>query len=156
MEFGKIFENLKLKFFNKNSTQDRNANAKSKNGKAAATTGDHSPIQMDETNIINNINIESPGRGGDGGSPTAIGNNNTIIGGQGGAGGPGAKGGNGGGGVHHGDNLVVMGGEGGEAGQFDRGGKGGRSPFEILGYPNIQLPDGTKLWDKGRGGNGFP
>ncbi|MEK7106509.1 MAG: hypothetical protein AAB895_04115, partial [Patescibacteria group bacterium] len=53
-----------------------------------------------------------------------------------------------------GNNSFAMGGEGGEAGQVDRGGRGGRSPLEILGIPNTQLPDGTHLWDYGRGGDG--
>jgi hypothetical protein len=47
-----------------------------------------------------------------------------------------------------------MGGEGGEAGQHHRGGRGGRSPLELLGMKNEQLPDGTWLWDYGRGGDG--
>ena len=99
-------------------------------------------------------NIIVDGRGGNGGSPTINGNNGVAVGGPGGAGGHYGRGGDGGGGVHIGGNIFAMGGEGGEAGQHDRGGKGGRSPLEILGIPNRQLPDGTWLWDKGRGGDG--
>jgi hypothetical protein len=49
---------------------------------------------------------------------------------------------------------LAVGGEGGEAGQLDRPARGGRSGAEVLGIPNIQLPDGTWLWDYGRGGDG--
>lgn len=92
--------------------------------------------------------------GGSGGNAKASGLNSSAIGGMGGGGGPGGKGGNGGSAEAFGDNSFVMGGEGGEAGQLDRGGRGGRSPLEILGIPNSQLPDGTHLWDYGRGGDG--
>ncbi|KXJ98083.1 MAG: hypothetical protein UZ19_OD1000803 [Parcubacteria bacterium OLB19] len=74
--------------------------------------------------------------------------------GIGGGGGPGGKGGDGGSAEIVGDNGFAMGGEGGEAGQLDRGGREGRSPLEISGVPNTQLPDGTHLWDYGRGGDG--
>jgi hypothetical protein len=49
---------------------------------------------------------------------------------------------------------TAMGGEGGEAGQAHRGGRGDRSPAELLGLPNILLPDGTCPWDRGPGGDG--
>lgn len=93
-------------------------------------------------------------QGGRGGNAKVNGTNSTAIGGLGGGGGPLGKGGDGGSAEAIGDNCFAMGGEGGEAGQLDRGGKGGRSPFEILGHENIQLPDGSFLWDKGRGGDG--
>jgi hypothetical protein len=38
--------------------------------------------------------------------------------------------------------------------QADRGGRGGRSGLELSGVPNIELPDGTRLWEYGRGGDG--
>jgi len=47
-----------------------------------------------------------------------------------------------------------LGGEGGEAGQHNRGGQGGRSPFEVLGIPNIKMDDGRWLWEIGKGGDG--
>jgi hypothetical protein len=75
-----------------------------------------------------------------------------AIGGAGGGGGVG-RGGDGGDAKVVGDGMA-LGGEGGEAGQVDRGGRGGRSPLEVLGVPNRQLPDGTWLWDYGRGGDG--
>ncbi|MBK5215642.1 MAG: hypothetical protein JJE53_02455 [Candidatus Pacebacteria bacterium] len=92
--------------------------------------------------------------GGRGGNAKVNGNNSTAIGGLGGGSGSFGNGGDGGNAEAIGDNCFAMGGEGGEAGQLDRGGKGGRSPFEILGHENIQLPDGSFLWDKGRGGDG--
>ena len=94
------------------------------------------------------------GQGGDGGKATVHGSG-TAIGGLGGGGGSpgGGYGGAGGGAEVHGDGFA-MGGEGGEAGQADHGGRGGRSPLEILGVPNQQLPDGRWLWEFGRGGDG--
>ena len=147
----KVWARLIL-FFRLSLIRNRSPNSKSisrsESGSAAATTGDNSPI-----NIINNTTPEAPGRGGNGGSPTIVGSG-IAIGGSGGAGGQYGRGGDGGGGVHTGKNVFAIGGEGGEAGQFDRGGKGGRSPLEILEVPNQQLPDGTWLWDRGRGGDG--
>lgn len=90
--------------------------------------------------------------GGKGGNASVKGSG-TAIGGKGGGGGPGGKGGDGGNAHVDGDGFA-MGGEGGEAGQLERGGRGGRSPLEILGFPNITLPDGSKLWEYGRGGDG--
>ncbi len=92
--------------------------------------------------------------GGRGGNAKVNGANSTAIGGLGGGGGLYGKGGDGGSAEVVGNNGFSMGGEGGEAGQLDRGGRGGRSPMEILGIKNTQLPDGTFLWDYGRGGNG--
>ena len=99
----------------------------------------------------NSKNISSGGKGGD---AKVSGKNSVALGGIGGGGGPGGKGGDGGAAEAIGDNAFAMGGEGGEAGQVDRGGRGGRSPLEILGIPNTQLPDGTHLWDYGKGGDG--
>jgi hypothetical protein len=81
--------------------------------------------------------------GGKGGNAKVTGSNSVAIGGIGGGGGSGGKGGDGGSAEVAGDNAFAMGGEGGEAGQLDRGGRGGRSPLEILGVPNMQLPDGA-------------
>lgn len=103
----------------------------------------HNPYSLNDYN-----------NGGRGGNAKVNGNYSTAIGGLGGGGGPFGKGGDGGNAEAIGDNCFAMGGEGGEAGQLDRGGRGGRSPFEILGHENIQLPDGSFLWDKGRGGDG--
>lgn len=99
-------------------------------------------------------NVRTTHNGGKGGDAKVSGNNSVAIGGIGGGSGPGGKGGDGGSAEAAGDNSFAMGGEGGEAGQAGRGGRGGRSPFEILGVPNTQLPDGTYLWDRGKGGNG--
>ena len=93
-------------------------------------------------------------RGGRGGNATASGINSRAIGGKGGGSGPYGTGGAGGDAETKGENSFSMGGEGGEAGQVDRGGKGGRGPMEVLGIPNRQLPDGTWLWDIGKGGDG--
>jgi|SRR3989344_1988998 len=93
-------------------------------------------------------------KGGKGGDAKVSGNNSVAVGGIGGGAGPGGKGGDGGSAEVVGDNAFAMGGEGGEAGQADRGGRGGRSPLEILGVPNTKLPDGTYLWDYGKGGDG--
>ncbi len=95
-----------------------------------------------------------PSRGGSGGHARVAGSGTAIGGAGGNAGAPGAgQGGNGGSAEVEGDGFA-LGGEGGEAGQADRGGRGGRSPLEVLGVPNQQLPDGSWLWDKGRGGDG--
>lgn len=91
-------------------------------------------------------------RGGRGGNATVTGLG-TAMGGMGGGGGPGGAGGAGGDAALVGRGFA-MGGEGGEAGQGERGGRGGRSPAEVMGLPNILLPDGTHLWDRGRGGDG--
>lgn len=90
--------------------------------------------------------------GGKGGSATVNGNG-TAIGGPGGGGGPYGPGGDGGEALVIGDGFAA-GGEGGEAGQIDRGGRGGRSGYEAAGLPNYQLPDGTWIYDYGRGGDG--
>lgn len=92
------------------------------------------------------------GSGGAGGKATVSGNG-TALGGPGGKGGSFGQGGKGGDAHVKGDGFAA-GGEGGEAGQFDRGGKGGRSAAEVHGIPNRQLPDGSWLWDYGRGGDG--
>ena len=89
------------------------------------------------------------GGGGRGGSATVTGIG-TAIGGPGGAGGPGGKGGDGGDAALVGTGSA-MGGEGGEAGQAHRGGRGGRSPAELLGLPNILLPDGNPPVGSGTG-----
>ena len=95
-----------------------------------------------------------PSRGGSGGHARVAGSGIAIGGAGGNAGVPGAgKGGDGGNAEVEGDGFA-LGGEGGEAGQADRGGRGGRSPLKVLGVPNQQLPDGSWLWDKGRGGDG--
>ncbi len=104
--------------------------------------------------LITQLYAKKDNNGGNGGNVKVSGNNSVGIGGIGGGAGPGGKGGDGGSVEAFGDNAFALGGEGGEAGQTDRGGRGGRSPFEILGYENIQLPDGSFLWDKGRGGDG--
>lgn len=90
--------------------------------------------------------------GGKGGDALVTGSG-TAIGGPGGGGGPGGKGGDGGSAVVNGDGFAA-GGEGGEAGQLGRGGRGGRSGYEAAGLPNFQLPDGTWMYDYGRGGDG--
>lgn len=90
--------------------------------------------------------------GGEGGSAT-VGGSGIAVAGPGGGGGIGGSGGTGGGGTVAGDG-VVFGGEGGGAGQPDRRGRGGRGGLELSGIPNQQLPDGTWLWDYGRGGDG--
>jgi hypothetical protein len=94
------------------------------------------------------------GRGGKGGDATVVGHG-VAKGGRGGKGGPAGagRGGDGGSAEVKGDGFA-LGGEGGEAGQPDRPGRGGRSPLEVLGAPNIKLPDGSSLWDYGRGGDG--
>ena len=63
---------------------------------------------------------------------------------KGGAGGA-IGGGDGGSAYVGGDGMAL----GGEAGQADRG---GRNPLEANGGPNVQLPDGTWIFDYGRGG----
>jgi hypothetical protein len=90
------------------------------------------------------------GPGGVGGDARASGAQSVAVGGPGGRGGigPGQEGGS----VQAGLGVTAAGGEGGEAGQ--PGGRGGRSGAEVIGIPNVQLPDGTWLWDYGRGGNG--
>jgi ribosomal protein L37AE/L43A len=110
-------------------------------------------IKIDHEESI--LNLSSNGQGGKGGNASVSGNG-TAMGGRGGGGGVDGKGGDGGDANVVGDGFA-MGGEGGEAGQLNRPARGGRSPFEILGIPNEQLPDGSWLWEKGRGGDGaFP
>lgn len=78
-----------------------------------------------------------PGRGG----------NATVSGSglaKGGAGG--APGGGDGGSAYVGGDGIAL---GGEAGQAERG---GRNPLQANGGPNAQMPDGTWIWDYGRGG----
>ncbi|MBV9571931.1 MAG: hypothetical protein JO056_11890 [Alphaproteobacteria bacterium] len=95
------------------------------------------------------------GSGGEGGKATVIGKRSQAFGGPGGRGGPYGHGGKGGDAIVHGDDSVAQGGEGGEAGQAGgKGGRGGRSPAELRDLPNVQLPDGSHLWDYGRGGTG--
>lgn len=112
-----------------------------------------------------NINHPPPapaellGKGGPGGK--GIGKDGGVgMGGKGGAGGLG-DGGAGGDGIGEGPGSMGLGGEGGSSTQPDgTPGHGGRSPMEVLHekfpdnpmYQNRLLPDGTMLWDKGRGG----
>lgn len=92
------------------------------------------------------------GMGGAGGNAKV--GNGYAIGGKGGRGGVPGSGSGGAGGDAEAVSGLALGGEGGDAGQSDGGGKGGRSGFEVLGRPNYQFPDGTWLWDYGRGGDG--
>ena len=93
------------------------------------------------------------GSGGQGEDARANGAGSFAMGGPGGHGGVGP--GRAGGGAQGGPGVTSAGGEGGEAGQPDgRGGRGGGSGAEVMGAPNVPLPDGTHLWDYGRGGNG--
>lgn len=85
--------------------------------------------------------IQEPLRYGRGGDATVTGDG-VAKGGRGGA----IGGGDGGSAYVGGDGVAL----GGEAGQADRG---GRSPIEANGGPNVQLPNGTWLWDYGRGGD---
>lgn len=78
-----------------------------------------------------------PGRGGN----AAVSGNGFAKGGAGGS----LGGGDGGSAYVGGDGIAL----GGEAGQADRG---GRNPIQANGGPNAQMPDGTWLWDYGRGG----
>jgi hypothetical protein len=109
-------------------------------------------ISLVITFLSGNFSDRQQGRGGKGGNARVKGDG-AAFGGRGGGSGVYGRGGDGGNAEIDGDGFA-MGGEGGEAGQIDRGGRGGRSPFEILGIPNEQLPDGSWLWDKGRGGDG--
>ena len=89
------------------------------------------------------------GKGGAGGSPTATGNGNILIGGQGGRGGAGWSGdaGAGGGGEMQGDNALMIGGNGGHAATWDgQGGQPARSPMYGIGP--------TMMWKYGQGGRG--
>jgi len=109
------------------------------------------------TNLIRETqhqSIYAAGQGGRGGNAKVDGSGIAIggIGGRGGS--PGSGSGGAGGNAEVKGNGLAMGGEGGEAGQIDRGGNGGRSPLEILGIPNRQLPDGRWLWGFGCGGDG--
>lgn len=95
------------------------------------------------------------GQGGNGGNAKVCGNG-TAIGGSAGKGGNKrcGRGGNGGDASIMGDGIAI-GGTGGDAGRLDgTSAKGGMNVFEALGRPNIQLPDGTYLWDYGKGGDG--
>ena len=98
--------------------------------------------------VKNNLNKDQPGRGGDGGGGTIIGNRGTIVGGKGGSGGIAGVGGKGGGGHVVGDDALIIGGDGGSAATPDgRGGIGAKGPTEKFGFP-------TAVWDFGRGGSG--
>ena len=147
--FEKVFSSLNLSFWSKRENS-HNQKFLVKNGDVLSTVGDNSPIQRAEN--INNYVFAPTGSGGRGGSATVRGNG-IAIGGSGGNAGPGGAGGDGGSGYIEGDGIA-LGGEGGEAGQLCKGGKGGRSPMEAHGLPNRQLPDGSWLWDYGRGGDG--
>jgi hypothetical protein len=96
------------------------------------------------------------GRGGDGGSGKIVGGEGVIIGGTGGSGGPvgAGRGGDGGSGSISGGGGLIIGGAGGEAGQYGRGGRGGMSPLAAFGLDGFILPDGRRLSDFGRGGDG--
>ena len=87
--------------------------------------------------------------GGTGGEARASGRG-LAIGGPGGAAGPYGSGGRGGDAHAFGEGIAV----GGEGGHGD--GRGGRSGAEVLGVPNERMPDGSWLWDYGRGGNSYP
>ena len=99
---------------------------------------------------------ENGGHGGIGGSGTIEGNEGLIIGGRGGRSGRPdcGSGGDGGSGSIKGDGGIIIGGDGGEAAQFGRPGLGAQSPLDRLGLGDIRLPDGSRLGDFGRGGNG--
>ncbi|GAA1153973.1 hypothetical protein GCM10009630_60220 [Kribbella jejuensis] len=88
-----------------------------------------------------------PGQGGRGGAAT-VGGTGLAVGGPGGGGGPSGAGGDGGSAEVGGDGWAF----GGEGGGAD--GRGGRSGYELAGLPNFQLPDGTWMYDIGRGGDG--
>lgn len=93
------------------------------------------------------------GIGGAGGSAKV--GSGYAIGGKGGRGGvPGSGSAGAGGNAEVAGEGLALGGEGGDAGQADSGGKGGRNGFEVLGVPNYQFPDGSWLWEFGRGGDG--
>jgi hypothetical protein len=109
------------------------------------TSGNGNIIQINETSAI------PSGKGGN----ATVNGDGIAKGGHGGKSGPWGHGGNGGDAYVVG-NGTAIGGEGGEAAQLDRGGKGGRSAMEVHGIPNMQLPDGSWLWDYGRGGDGAP
>ncbi len=140
----KICDTLKAKFLNFFIKKETSPTQK--------TT---SEVNGNDNTIIQNIsNINHPsgtGAGGKGGNAVAE-ENGVAKGGPGGRGGPWGPGGNGGN-AHAKGGAIALGGEGGEAAQFDRGGKGGRSAAEVHGIPNRQLPDGSWLWDYGRGGD---
>lgn len=90
---------------------------------------------------------QGSGIGGKGGSGTATGNGNVIIGGRGGDGGAFGVGGAGGSGDIQGDNGLIIGGNGGHAGTWDgRGGRPARSPMYGIGP--------TSIWKFGQGGRG--
>lgn len=90
--------------------------------------------------------------GGRGGNALVSGNRSSAIGGPAGESGivPGGRGGDA---TVHGDDSFAIGGQGGGAPQADgRGGRGGIAGLGI-GYNTI-LPDGHRLSDYGRGGDG--
>ena len=98
------------------------------------------------------FNFSKKNSGGAGGNATVSGSGK-ALGGPGGKGGPFGQGGKGGDAHVQGDGFAA-GGEGGDAGQFDGSGRGGRSAAEAHDILNRQLPDGSWLWDYGRGGDG--
>lgn len=92
-----------------------------------------------EQNLPPTNTAPRPGRGGN----ATIEGTGYAHGGKGG----GLGGGDGGDAFVKGTGLAI----GGEAGQSDRGGRSGLEVSGIL--PNVQLPDGSWLYDYGRGGN---
>jgi hypothetical protein len=103
-----------------------------------------------------NPESKDDGRGGRGGSGSIIDGDGMIIGGRGGRpdGGRGGDGGGGGGGTIKGGNGIIIGGDGGEAAQYGRPGLGAQSGFARSGLADFVLPDGRRLSDFGRGGDG--
>jgi hypothetical protein len=143
MSLYKIFDTLKARFLNLFIKKDNSPSQK----QTLHIDGNNNSVTQNIAHCQSGV-----GTGGKGGNATAE-ENGFAKGGPGGRGGPWGSGGNGGD-AHAKGNAVALGGEGGEAAQFDRGGKGGRSAAEIHGIPNRQLPDGSWLWDYGRGGDG--
>jgi hypothetical protein len=103
-----------------------------------------------------NEESKADGRGGRGGSGSIIDGDGMIIGGRGGRGGrpDGGRGGDGGGSTINGGSGIIIGGNGGEAAQYGRPGLGAQSGFTRFGLPDFVLPDGRRLSDFGRGGDG--
>jgi len=105
--------------------------------------------------ILDNRHLQRESHGGKGGDAKVVGDHGVAIGGDGGADGLGGPGGPGGDATVEGFKGRAVGGRGGDAGKEKwQGGKGGRSALEALGIPNVLLPDGTWLWDRGKGGDG--
>lgn len=144
MSLYKIFDSVKgklLNFFKKSSPTQK---------QSLHVDGSNNSITQNIYNTESSIGLI--GAGGKGGNAIAE-DNGFAKGGPGGRGGPWSPGGEGGD-AHAKGNATALGREGGEAGQYERGGKGGRSAAEVHGIPNSQLPDGSWLWDYGRGGDG--